>query len=238
MNNELKHHGVLGMKWGIRRYQPYSTVPRKSGKGGKEIGEAKEGSRKVSNRVSEYAPEAANRYINSANIYGEKANKFYSKAEKAYYSGNQKRYDKYLSKGSEYLNKTKVFEKRLDALESLNDEELKKVGEAFVKKLYESDISFAARVGSMDGYLSKKADENIRNKTAELMETTKKKGRQVVEKINKGNLNLSNDEISLLKSYYYQTANLNLNGDVSKSELDKIAKAVGIWQETQDKNRL
>ena len=39
-NNTLQHHGVLGMKWGIRRYQPYSTVPRQSGKGGKEIGEA------------------------------------------------------------------------------------------------------------------------------------------------------------------------------------------------------
>ncbi len=37
----LAHHGVMGMHWGIRRYQSYSTVPRGSGKGGKEIGEAK-----------------------------------------------------------------------------------------------------------------------------------------------------------------------------------------------------
>ena len=29
------------MKWGVRRYQSYDTVPRGSGKGGKEIGEAK-----------------------------------------------------------------------------------------------------------------------------------------------------------------------------------------------------
>ena len=41
MNDYLAHYGVVGMKWGIRRYEPYSSKPRGSGKGGKEIGEAK-----------------------------------------------------------------------------------------------------------------------------------------------------------------------------------------------------
>lgn len=47
----LQHHGILGMKWGIRRFQPYSVRPRGSGKSGKEVGEAK----KLSSKVKEFA---------------------------------------------------------------------------------------------------------------------------------------------------------------------------------------
>ena len=51
-SKELFHHGVIGMRWGIRRYQPYGQGGYDPKKAGKFIGKIKKKIQKTGEKIS------------------------------------------------------------------------------------------------------------------------------------------------------------------------------------------
>lgn len=69
-SDELYHHGIKGQKWGVRRFQSYSTTgARKGGKKGKEIGLAA----KAGASIKKFRQERAAKKAENAKIKQEKA---------------------------------------------------------------------------------------------------------------------------------------------------------------------
>lgn len=95
MNESLKHHGVLGQKWGVRRFQPYPDGYH--GKG-KFVGEDSEGNKITKKQYKKNKKELRKDIKNLKNAYDE--SKVQSERSYNKYRKENAKYGKKLIKGN------------------------------------------------------------------------------------------------------------------------------------------
>lgn len=91
----IKHHGVKGMRWGVRRYQPY---PKGSGKRGKFLGKTKRTVGKIGEGFRKSRDTAKGR----TQTWVDKTHKANYNEKKKIYDPYSRAYDKMASRGHKH----------------------------------------------------------------------------------------------------------------------------------------
>lgn len=219
-DNELYHHGIKGMHWGIRRFQPYQ--PGAKVKGGKEVGAATKVKQKPSSggivehfktRNAEKAKAAA---IKKAQATRKANTEFAASKEKAINSGTIEDLAKFKGKLSneEYQRAFQRLqnEQRLDTLVSANQKTVwDKIdkGMSIVQKVggYANTIaSFKESTDRMTKALNKKKDDAKKESREKAKNTAITNANDITElrKIQKEH-NLSPEEYSKALATVYNT---------------------------------
>lgn len=168
-DGDLMHYGILGMKWGIRRFQPYSVKGRGSGKRGREIGEAAKAKRKEEKRAKRFDRKQAklSKYDVKYQTAENQAQKDFYKAEKKSNSvlSSQKSIDKAINKAmssqkkaNRYAYKGKqVYEKILKKYPDMKmNDDTERIGQKFIDRIQTNTQNLYVGYTNRQGLTSKR----------------------------------------------------------------------------------